>query len=83
MSCGWATSGRNSPARLTERRPRSRAWRSRGCAADLGAELTDFLNEIVAEDFGRTRLTRAFGLWNVIGRAERERLEADLRVTAG
>ena len=49
-------------------------------AADLGAEGADFLDQVVMEDLGGGRLARALGLRNVVGGAERQRLEADLRV---
>ncbi len=45
--------------------------------------MANLLNEVVAEDFGGCRFAGAFRLWNIVRRAEREGLEADLRVAAG
>ena len=59
------------------------ARRSRGGAADLGAERADLLDQIVMKDVGGRRFAGGFRLRNVIRRAERKRLEADLRVAAG
>ena len=52
-------------------------------AADLGAEMADLLDQVVVEGFGGGGFAGAFRLRNVVGRAERQRLEADLRVAAG
>ncbi|MGY3424173.1 hypothetical protein ACVWZW_004648 [Bradyrhizobium sp. F1.13.4] len=83
--------------RRSRRRPRdnrstcsrSRAWgrqrraRDRGLAAQPCAEVTDFLDQVVVEDVRSRRLARRFRLRNVVGCAERQRLEADFGVTAG
>jgi hypothetical protein len=44
--------------------------------------VTNLLDQVVMEDIGGGRLARRFRFRNVIGRAERQRLEADLRVAA-
>src|SRR5882757_1017556 len=45
--------------------------------------MADLLNEVMVEDVRGRRLTRRLRLRNVVGSAERQRLEADLRVAAG
>jgi len=45
--------------------------------------MADLLDQVVVEDVGGRSLARALRFRNVVGRAERQRLEADLRVTAG
>ena len=45
--------------------------------------MTNLLNQIVVEGLGRGGLARALRLRNVVGRAERKRLEADFRIAAG
>ena len=60
---------------------RARGWLR--TPASLGAQMTNLLNQIVVEGLSGSRLARALRLWNVVGRAERQRLEADLRVAAG
>ena len=52
-------------------------------AAAARAEVADLLHQIAAEGLGSRDLAGAFGLRDVVGRAERERLEADLRIAAG
>jgi hypothetical protein len=53
-----------------------------GAALAASAELTDLLDQVVAEG-GRCRdLAIGRGLWNVVGGTERERLQADFRVAA-
>src|SRR5206468_5372807 len=67
---------------IKHRRERQTRWRDSG-AADLGAEVTNFLNQVVAKDFGGPCFAGALRLWNVVRCTERERLEADLRVATG
>ena len=45
--------------------------------------MTNLLNQIVMESLGGGGLARAFRLGDVVRRAERKRLEADLRVATG
>src|SRR6185436_4440926 len=54
-----------------------------GRPAHLSTEMADLLDQVVAEGLGGGRFARAFRLRDVVGGAERQRLEADLGVAAG
>src|SRR3954470_3699225 len=64
-------------------RGRERRARNRGLAAQPCTEVADFLDQVVMEDVRSRRLARRFRLRDIVGRAERQRLETDLRVAAG
>src|SRR5258706_13535648 len=74
---------RSRPERWLTRPILERIRCSRDGAADLGAEMANLLNEIVAKDFGGGWFAGAFRLWNIVRCTKRQRFEADLRVAAG
>src|SRR5258707_5573677 len=74
---------RSRPERWLTRPILERIRCSRDGAPDLGAEMANLLNEIVAKDFGGGWFAGAFRLWNIVRCTKRQRFEADLRVAAG
>src|SRR5262245_66360419 len=83
MRSRWRRGPQRMLARLLERRRRRVSRRYRRRTTKLGAERTDLLNQVVMEDVRGGGLAGGFGLRDVVGRPERQRLEADLRVAAG